>query len=304
MLFSNLNLKVGFPAITVIHRHAIVHPAAVECPIQGISETSSFDRVKLHQSLNYKVDILGHPFTVSNVCSGNKEYICANIQNCGVGVRESTILHLWTSTSHPIVILVDYNTVLQQPLDQEIDLLLADESLKGFYIKTPPDATSGDAGVDTGFMVIKPSEEEFENIKNAYINTPFNPTTGWNGQGRHNFMGCLGISSFLSYYFSNDDGYVELDRCTFAHSADEDCLAKQSFSSCKGAKMYDKVCGNPRKCPYDHPDWSAQKKEACVALHQKCEYANVLQTQRCLNLLFVNAFNLINCWFFSPTNRL
>ena len=256
-----------------MHRHAIVHPSAIDCPIEGPSGTSSFNRVKLHQSLNYKVDILGHPLKETDVCSsGNKEQICSNFQTCGTGVRESAIFHLWGSTNHHVAIAVDYNTVLQQPLDQEIDLLLSDEDMKGFYIRTPPDPVSGAAGVDTGFLMIKPSEEEYQNILNAYINTPYDPLTGWNGEGNHDFKGCLGISSFLLHYFSKDNDYVELDRCTYAHGADNECLAKKDISSAKGAKIYDRICGNPRHCPYTHPEWSKQKIDACVSLHEKCEF--------------------------------
>lgn len=227
--------------------------------------------------MNYKVDILGHPITVADVCdSGNKDHICQNIQTCGPEkFRDSTLFHLWTATpGHPIVVLMDYFTFFQKQLDQELDSLLADSYGKGLYVKTPPSVRypNEEPGVDTGFMIIKPSLEEFENIKNAYINTPFDPTSGWNGEGTYGYDGCLGISSFLAHYFSKDNGYTELDRCTYAHSGDEYCLAQRSLEESKAAKIYDKICGNPRHCPYDHPQWNAQQKELCVSLHQKCEY--------------------------------
>jgi hypothetical protein len=209
------------------------------------------------------------------VCtSGNKDYICEQVNNCGARTRDSTFFHLWASTSHPVVVVLDYNSILKHGLDEQIDLLLADQSLKGFYIKTPPHPVTGESSVDTGFMMIKPSEEEFEKIMNAYVDTPFDAVNGWNGQGKNNFKGCLGIASFLLHYFSNNNEYVELDRCTYAHSAEEDCLSQVDITSCKGGKIYDKVCGNPRNCPYDHPDWSAAKKEACATLHKNCKFPN------------------------------
>ena len=241
---------------------------AVECPLQGTSG-ETYDRVKLLQSENYVVEILGHPITDDDFAITN-QYIKDNIQN-DVGIRDSTKLQVWTMTLHPVVVLMDYNSVLQKPMDEEIDFLLADESLKGLYILAPPDENTGKAGVDTGFLIIKPSLKEFDRIVSMYIKTPFDPETGWNGFGYHQYKGDMGISGFLNWYFHNDQGYLELDRCIYAHDADEDCLGRVPFSEAKHLKMYDRVCGKARHCPYDHPDWSEEKCEACTTLHRRCK---------------------------------
>jgi len=73
----------------------------------------------------------------------------------------------------------------------------------------------------------------------------------------------MGISGFLSNYFSNDEGYVQLDRCIYANNVDNECLEAVDISEVKVAKEYDKVC--------DQPDWSANKLEACHHLHRKCK---------------------------------
>ena len=227
------------------------------------------------QSENYVVEILGQPIT-DTALEINNQYIKDNIPN-DVGIRDSTKLQIWTMTLHPAAVLMDYETILQKPIDQEIDMLLADENLKGLYISSAPDVNTGMAGVDTGFLIIKPSLEEFDNIVNTYVNTVFDPNTGWNGQGHHGFKGDMGISGFLSWYFANDPGYIQLDRCLFAHDADEGCLSSSiSVTEAKGCKLYDNVCGNPRDCPYDHPDWSAAKREACSILHRKCKFGGIL----------------------------
>ena len=241
---------------------------ATECPIEG-TQGESYDRVKLLQYGNYQVEILGHPITGTALATTNP-YIVEHIEN-DVGIRDSTKLQIWSMMLHPAVVLVDYDTVLQKPLDNDIDLILANENLKGFYIQSPPDEKTGEAGVDTGFMIIKPSIQEFNNIVNAYINTPFDPKTGWNGKGHHNFKGGMGISGFLSYYFANDSGYEKLNRCVYAHTADDDCLATTSLEDSKAAKASATICGNPRDCPYDRSHWSAAKKGACETLHRKCK---------------------------------
>ena len=252
----------------VANRHALVHPTAVNCPIEG-SSGKTYDRVKLLQSENYMVEILGHPVTENDLAINN-EYIKDNIDN-DVGIRDSTKLQAWTMDLHPVVVFMDYDSILQKPMDEEIDFLLADDKLKGLYILSPPDKNTGKAGVDTGFLIIKPSKKEFDRIVHLYKTVQFNPQTGWNGFGFHKYRGDIGISGFLNWYFHNDPGYVELDRCIYAHNADEECLNNVPFSEAKHLKMYDNICGNARHCPYDHPDWSAKKREACTAIHRRCK---------------------------------
>lgn len=241
---------------------------ATECPLQG-SNGETYNRVKLFQSQSYLVEIKGHPIRDSELQSTNR-YIAEHIPE-DVGIRDSAKLHIWTMILHPVVVLLDFETVLQKPIDQEIDELLADDNRKGIYILTAPDKNTGEAGVDTGFLIIKPSLDETDRIINAYLNTPFDPTTGWDGQGHHNFKGGMGISGFLSYYFANDPGYEQRDRCVYAHNADDRCLANTSLTEAKSLKIDGTVCGSPRDCPYDHPDWSPEKKEACSTLHHTCK---------------------------------
>ena len=259
---------------------------AVSCPISG-SGGDLYDRAKLFQSQSYNVEILGQPIIDTDLDATNP-YIKNNIET-DVGIRDSMKLHIWTLTAHPIAVLMDFNSVLLKPLDTDIDALLGDPNMKGYYIKSPPDATTGAAGVDTGFLIVKPSVEEFTNIVNAYLNTPFNPTTGWNGEGHHNFVGGMGISGFLSYYFSKYPGYMELDRCIYASNIDDECLARVDFSEVKCAKGYEKHCGDPKNCPYDHPEWSAAKLDACHQLHRKCKHYDY---DFVFEILFLKSINI------------
>ncbi len=241
---------------------------ATECPLEGIYG-ENYDRVKLLQSLGYFVEILGHPITEHDL-NINNSYISDNIAT-DVGIRDSVKLQIWTMTLHPVVILMDYDMILQKPIDQDIDLLLADDNLKGMYIRSAPDANSGSAGVDTGFLVVKPSLDEFDKIVSTFISTKFDASEGWNGEGHLGFKGDMGVNGFLSWYFSKDSGYIELDRCQYAHDADEECLSKTPLTEAKGLKIHETICGNPRDCPYSHPNWSEEKKEACATLHRKCK---------------------------------
>lgn len=171
-------------------------------------------------------------------------YIAENIA-LDVGIRDSMKLHIFNLVDHPIAVLLGFDTIFQQSIEEELDALLANPQLKGYYIRSPKDKSSGQAGVDTNFLAVKPSAEEFSKIVNSYINTPYYPETGWNGEGHNNFEGGMGINGFLSYYFSkHPEEYVELDRCIFANNLDNECIERvPDFSVVKSSKDYKRVCG-------------------------------------------------------------
>ncbi len=267
----------------------MIHPMGVVCPVPG-SYGATYDRAKLLQSEGYKVEVLGHPITEPELLDTNP-YIAYNIQD-GIGIRDSMKLNAWTFEGYPAVVMVGFDNMITQPLDQEIDALLADANQKGLYVRQSP--TEGN-GIDTQFMIIKPSMEEFRNIVSTYINTPYDPITGWNGQGHHGFKGEMGLNGFLSYYFANNPGYTELDRCTYANSADESCLTQVPVDDAKVVKIVsnDDVggCGNPRHCPYNNPNWSETKQEECETIHRKCkayslDFCNNIRYNVCLTLYF------------------
>ena len=43
--------------------------------------------------------------------------------------------------------------------------------------------------------------------------------------------GELGLPGFLAYYFNKDPGYIPMDRCTYAHTADDDCLLEHPMNT-------------------------------------------------------------------------
>ena len=113
-----------------------------------------------------------------------------------------------------------------------------------------------DGGVSKGFIIIKPSRAKYEEYRQEYLSTPYNPVTGWNGQGHNDCKGKLGLKGFFSYKALNNQ-------------IDEQCISQQNVDSSKVVRHARYVCGEPRDCPYDHPRWSAQKKEACQKVNAK-----------------------------------
>ena len=185
---------------------------------------------------------MGQPITNDHL-TDTQDYINDNIES-DVGIRDSTKLHIFRLVEHPVVILFDYDTLLQSPIDNLINDLVADPDTKGYYLRTPSCDGNGNSVVDTGFMVIKPSMEEFNNIREGYINTPYDPVLGWNSQGHNQCPGKLGLPGFLSYYFSVTPGYIQLDRCQYSFSVDDECINSQLVNIAKPASEIANIVEN------------------------------------------------------------
>uniref|UniRef100_A0A7S3V745 Uncharacterized protein n=1 Tax=Chaetoceros debilis TaxID=122233 RepID=A0A7S3V745_9STRA len=248
---------------------AVVHPTAIECPIKGYVDTP-YDRVQLLQQLNFNVEILGHPITESDLIAAGQIVLRDSVAD-DVGFRDLMKLQSWGLTLHPVVVMLNYDRQLKEPLDDKIDLLLANDMLKGLYVLHAPDSITNDFGVDTGMMIIKPSKNELVKITEAYKYTNYSKFDGWNGTNLHLHKGGAGLSGFLRYYFENvdPDGYEKLDRCIFAHDGGKECNSRVPPEDIKTGVTIEGLCGNPRDCPYDHPFWEEDQRQACEDQHRK-----------------------------------
>lgn len=237
--------------------YALIHPDAVNCPNP---DGTTYNRVKLLQAQGYHVHIVGQPITKEDIAH-TQPYIDQNIHE---SIRGTLMIHAFRLTNHQAVVVMSYDSQLQQPVQDEIDDLLADPNTRVKFVKD----TEG--GVTTSFMIIQPSMDMYNSLRQAYIDTPYSPTTGWNGEGttsadKEKDMGCPG---FLAYYASKSDDWQELDRCTYNNELDDECLDQMSILETKVAHHSATVCGKPRDCPYDHPLWSAEKRRQCHQLHR------------------------------------
>lgn len=213
-------LHYYFSCLLFQSRYAIVNPNGVTCPGPG---GGLYDRVSMLKDMGYRVEIHGQPITNNHLLDHDHTYINDHIES-DVGIRDSTKLHAFAFVQHPIMVMYDYESIFQYRIFDVIKSLEVNPDLKGYYVRTSPCDANGSTLVDTSFMIIKPSLEEYNNIRNAYLNTPYDPETGWNGEGHNQCGGKLGLDGFLSYYFSITPGYQELDRCTFSFTADDACI--------------------------------------------------------------------------------
>jgi len=200
--------------------YAIVNPNGVTCPTP---DGGLYDRVSMLQDMEYRVEIHGQPITNDDLLANGHTYINEHIES-DVGIRDTTKLHAFSFVEHPVMIMYDYDCIFRYRIVDAIKSLEANPDLKGYFVRSSPCDANGSTLIDTTFMIIKPSIEEYNNIRNTYLSTPYDPTTGWNGQGHNQCDGKLGLAGFLSYYFSITPGYEELDRCRYSFTADDECI--------------------------------------------------------------------------------
>ena len=205
------------------NRYGIVHPNGVICLKPG-SKIEFYDRVSMLQDIGYRVEIAGQPITNEQLLL-TQPYINEHIED-DVGIRDSSKLQVFRLVEHRVVILFDFDSnIFQYHISNITISLIGNLNLKGYYVRTPTCDDNGNSLVDTGFLVIKPSIEEFNNMRESYLNTPYDPELGWNSEGHNQCDGKLGLPGFLSYYFSVTDGYEELDRCRYRITGGESCIS-------------------------------------------------------------------------------
>ncbi len=219
---NRISADTGSPYAKSQTLYALVNPNGVTCNIPGSNE--QYDRVAMLQDMGYRVEILGQPIVNSDLVE-HQPYISENLE-ADVGIRDYTKLRAFAMTEHPVVVLYNYDVVFQYRIMEVIDALDADPNLKGYYVRKAACDEEGSTIVDTGFMVIKPSIEEYEKIIATYLSTPYDEVDGWNSEGHNKCDGKLGLPGFFSWYFSNNPEYEELDRCTYSFVADDECISQ------------------------------------------------------------------------------
>ena len=264
---------------------AIVHPAAQYCT-DSRDGKGTYDRVKVLEQLGYRVEIKGSPIWKDVV---SDPYLQENAPS-DLGFRDLMKLHAYTLTRHQVVIMVDFTTIILDPLDEVIDEMLESDQIKASFAyeyATESPALELQRGINTNLLLIKPSYSEYNTLVQLYRSETYNETMGWGGHGVGNFVGALGTSGLLTHYYrSNPDTDIELDKCTYANVVEdpvdestgycrdgseppcEDCRLK-FIHSVKAGRL-NRVCGRPWECPWSgEPEvtgtWDGPTHQLCTA---------------------------------------
>jgi len=227
--------------------YAIIHPDAINCDgphgldamYEGYDMNYTYNRVKILEELGYWVIIWKEPIDIDDVSDPNlKDQIQTES-----GIKDLMKLYAYNLTTHDIVVTIDYDTIFQKPIDPLIQKLAADDTKTALYT-TKPDGT-----VNTGMMVIKPSEEEMLAIQDVFKTSSYDTTTGWEGSG----IVAPGTDGLLTYYFEQNPEKGLLD----PDINDELVLSIVEHPE----------CGLPWECHFDDA-WTAAEVATCQ------EYAN------------------------------
>ena len=256
--------------------YAMVHPSARFCSDAGRGE---YDRVAVLQSLGYRVEVKGEPVGIEEI---SDPYLAANVEN-DVGIRDLMKLHAYTLTSHKVVVLVDFNTMLLQPLDDAVDDLITSSAKVAFAMDyaTQLPANGLNHGANMGLFLLKPSFAAFTELVNTYKTAAYDPILGWNGLGVAGFDGSMGTSGLLTHYYRIKP-FIELNKCIYNNDAtsphSDDGYCRDGEADCDDCRLTitnkieagrfdDSACGKPWECSWDD-SWDAATKQLCREYHR------------------------------------
>ena len=251
--------------------YAMVHPSARFCSDAGRGE---YDRVAVLQSLGYRVEVKGEPVGIEEI---SDPFLAANVEN-DVGIRDLMKLHAYTLTSHKVVVLIDFNTILLQPLDDAVDDLITSSAKVAFamdYATQLP--TNGlNHGANMGLFLLEPSFAAFTELVNTYKTAAYDPILGWNGLGVAGFDGSMGTSGLLTHYYRTKP-FIELNKCIYNNDAtgphSDEGYCRDGEAHCDDCRLTitnrieagrfdDSACGKPWECSWDD-SWDAATKQLC-----------------------------------------
>jgi hypothetical protein len=172
-----------------------------------------FYRVKVMEELRIGVKLLGPPISRDGLTS---DYLRDNVET-DVGIKDLIKLRAFNMTEHSVVALVDYSTFIMLSLAGTVKTFIKSPATVAYsedYTPlglVPSDNTNG---VNTGFLMIEPNEQEFDNIIDTYKTTEYSPSTGWGSSkiGTHKWDSQVLLQSEASQRKANDSQQVSLQQ--------------------------------------------------------------------------------------------
>jgi len=201
------------------------------------------------------------------------------LKNGCCGASELIKLTAYRLLRYDRIIHLDADTMFLNPIDE---LFVRNYSL--IYTTDPNMATfKGDdkMPVQGGFVVLRPSMEDYRNIITILMNVDFVKWHGWNNSNIGWFWGGMTFQGVLPYYYNrvSAPGRSQIiDRCVYNTMADTEECRYHSLSAIKSAHFT--VCQKPWGCHKEVYTITHRKKgqgdkdkweinPLCHELHQK-----------------------------------
>jgi hypothetical protein len=216
--------KYGYKLFAIVHIDASTQEPNEneETTDHKTSDSGLSVCVKNLAMLGYEVLIRDNPIHPHEI--QNEGYLKSNIQD---RIKDYIKLYAYTLTDYPIVVLLDVVTFLLNPLDELFDAMLeksgsaeakaAKEMInfhetgsntfpdvidayftRDYTTLQPTNSNSKVAGVQYGFLIIKPSNEVFDDIINIIEEGKYARDVGWGHKGYGNYLGAMTTKGLLS----------------------------------------------------------------------------------------------------------
>mmetsp|Transcript_15179 Transcript_15179/g.18479 ORF Transcript_15179/g.18479 Transcript_15179/m.18479 type:complete len:460 (-) Transcript_15179:60-1439(-) len=253
---------------------AFVHPDATEC-------------MGLLEKLGYDVMIKETPIKISEI---KGKFLREHVGKSGCcGDKEFLKLYAYTILDYPIVVHLDLDSLILQPLDDLFDSMLlvhdernvsigrlpvmhnkpVPENIEAFFTRDYNMINLGKRHVNIqgGFLVVKPNLKYFEEYKSVILEGDFKPGAGWASK-YGGYFGAQQIQGVCAFFFDglHPGTAVELNRCIYNSMSDSPkrtttkgelkCLdGKETCEDCRDTdislikSVHFTLCQKPWVCP-------------------------------------------------------
>eukprot|EP00934_Nitzschia_sp_Nitz4_P007495 Nitzschia sp. Nitz4//scaffold65_size103378//82391//86634//NITZ4_004480-RA/size103378-processed-gene-0.36-mRNA-1//1//CDS//3329556282//7485//frame0 len=255
---------------------AFVHPEAIDC-------------MPIFETLGYNVQIRETPFNETLV--PNEDWQGAKGNSC-CGAKEYLKLYSYVQFQYPVVVHLDMDCLVLQPLDDVFDLMLdptfdrtqipvmwhaqheipktVDFVFTRDYGMVPPGRKKPhQIGVQGGFLIVRPNQTDYDRyVEILRSGGNYSIGAGWGGptKGYGGYYGASTIQGLASYYYGEfaRNRSVELNRCYYNQMVDnpygdnnrEKCTTtEETCQDCRETKVDDVFTTHFTNC--GKPFWCA-----------------------------------------------
>lgn len=276
--------------------YAIVHT-------QAATETSCIDSLDNLKKMGYELLIRDTPVNVTEI---KGKFLRETIVKRGC-CQEKELIKLWAYTiiDYPIVVHLDIDTMILQPMDElhdvmiygpttsnmnKIRLMFSDltipKQIDAYFTRDYNMIKPGKKhwGVQGGFFVIRPNMTVFEEYQSVVLEGHFRGNGGgWGNTGHGGYYGAQQIQGLLPYYYDHlhPDTSLELHRCTYNSMADKTYLKENKIETTK-CKTSEETCDDCRRT--DVSDMKSAHFTICKK-PWRCEWVNDTDVKDVCNAL-------------------
>lgn len=215
--------------------------------------------------LGYDIRIKDVPIDVTQI---KGDFLREHVIKSGCcGDKEFLKLYAYTLVECPIVVHLDLDSLVVQPLDDLFDAMLdtnkkdlnvpvhfgveIPQRIEAFFTRDYNMVNIGHKhpGVQGGFIIVRPNMEYFEEYKRVILEGNFHAGSGWGGEGYGGYYGAQQIQGLCSYFFDrlHPGTAVELNRCIYNSMNDSPYGTRRNTPNVEMCRDGKEICEDCRK---------------------------------------------------------